>query len=556
MVNGSYSKNVIDIEARLAVKGAKEFEKQLGKTSDVARSIANDNIDNSRRQGEALANLEARTETYNKLGEEFNTNQAETAKLLGAAGFKVGETGDIIDKAGAKVDDYTTGMRENVDVLSKFQMENLGVMFAGMALDRAMTNLNATSREWLGIGELTSTMMGITMLSANMDLLEFGVLPLFDALTNLPPAAQKAIGLVSIALEGLGGMMFMGGQLMLGLDSTATLLSKIAGVSPNIIFTEKGLGALGTKLSGTMDKIKKLGKLAGAGILISIALKDLDEGKVAAVVGDAFLAAGLLKSGKGKGVLFTIGVALKIAGDEDAQATVARTMIKIADIVANTLDWISDSWNAVWDADREIDWTFGGFSDTYRREAEKMVQEGEITSNKMTSAFSGMTANARGYEEEIQKITDRYEEGGEKWVEAIENTNDKYVILLDYLKDTNIELQTQIDLQGKIKGMTTSTGYSPSEMLDRSGSLRGDSSSKSFKLKSSSTSSSEGFGSFVSSALKFRFNPLSATAGKIREIVFSPTYNVNVSDKREFETMIRENNTKQVNELGRMSSFK
>ena len=128
---------------------------------------------------------------------------------------------------------------------SRFKMEYLGIMFAGMALDRAMTSLNATSREWLGIGELTSTMMGITMLSANMDLLEFGVLPLFDALTNMPGPAQKAVGYLSIALEGLGMALMVGGQLMLGLYSMQGVWPKAFAAIGGVTGALKGLAGIG-----------------------------------------------------------------------------------------------------------------------------------------------------------------------------------------------------------------------------------------------------------------------------------------------------------------------
>ncbi len=211
----------------------------------------------------------------------------------------------------------------------KFQMENLGVMFAGMALNRTMSTLNATSREWLGIGELTSTMMGITMLDANMDLLQFGILPLFDALINLPPAAQRAIGLTAIALEGLSGVMMVGGQLMLGLDSTATLLAKIAGVRPEIIFSSKGLSALKTNLAPVMKNLGTAAKYAAAGILIGIAIKDFNEGQFVAALGDTLAAVGIVVGGPGGIALMSVGVVLKLVGDEDFLVSVLKTLYKI-----------------------------------------------------------------------------------------------------------------------------------------------------------------------------------------------------------------------------------
>ena len=239
---GSYSKKVIEIEAKYAVSGAEEFERTLRGTSNVAKDIMSTNIDNGRRdakiknkQTKELSNLEKRTETYNKIGKKFNINQAQTDKLLSSSGFKMKKSGEITDKAGNIVEDYDSGLKNNLRTLGKFEMGYLGVMFSGMALNRTMSGLNATSREWLGIGELTSTMMGITMLSANMDLLEFGILPLFDALTTLPEGAQKAIGISAIALEGLGGVLMTGGQLMLGLGAFKSLYPLAFGLFAGIV---------------------------------------------------------------------------------------------------------------------------------------------------------------------------------------------------------------------------------------------------------------------------------------------------------------------------------
>ena len=150
--------------------------------------------------------------------------------------------------------------------MQKFQMEQLGVMFAGMALNRSMANLNSTSREWLGIGDLMSTMMGVTMLESNLLLLENGVLPLFDALTNLPEPAQKAIGLTSFALEGLGATMMVGGQLALGLSSTLTVLEK--------------MGGAGGAAAGAATALKKLAgiSIVGVGVSLGIASIMADDG--------------------------------------------------------------------------------------------------------------------------------------------------------------------------------------------------------------------------------------------------------------------------------------
>jgi len=185
----------------------------------------------------------------------------------------------------------------------KFKMEYLGVMFAGMALNRAMVNLNATSREWLGIGELTSTMMGITMLGANTDLLVFGVLPLFDALINLPPKAQKSIGYTTFALEGLGDVLLVGGQLALGAYSLLLML--------------QNMGGPGGAVAGLVKSLKFLGGtfLIGTSIILAISA---------------------ITSEGGKSVLYTIGAALS-AGLAAAWFTTGPVGIIVGGIVLTAL---------------------------------------------------------------------------------------------------------------------------------------------------------------------------------------------------------------------------
>lgn len=98
----------------------------------------------------------------------------------------------------------------------RFKMHYLGIMFGGMALNRAMSNLTATSKEWVGIGELMSTTMGVVMLPATLALLDVAVLPLMDALLGMPEWVQTTVGITVLGLEGLGAIAMTAGQLMLG----------------------------------------------------------------------------------------------------------------------------------------------------------------------------------------------------------------------------------------------------------------------------------------------------------------------------------------------------
>ncbi|RLE58139.1 MAG: hypothetical protein DRJ35_08470, partial [Thermoprotei archaeon] len=160
-------------------------------------------------------NMEQFNKKTGKMG-VISTKTSKTVKDLGNGYEKIRITTKKTNAEGRK----QVAVQESIaKTHQKFNMNALGVMFAGMAMQRTFSNLNKTAREWVGMNELMGTAMGVVMLPATMDLLEFGVLPLFDALTSLPEPAQKAIGYTSLALEGLGGVIMTGGQLMLGLGA-------------------------------------------------------------------------------------------------------------------------------------------------------------------------------------------------------------------------------------------------------------------------------------------------------------------------------------------------
>ena len=292
----------------------------------------------------------------------------------------IGKTTTSLDNQKVSTKEYNKSVRDGKKNLIGFQAEQLGVMFAGMALNRAMANLSATSREWVGISDLMSTAMGIVLLPTTMDLLNFGVIPLFDALTDLPEPAKKAIGLLALSLEGLGAIMFTGGQLALGLNSTHDVLAKLAGVSPSLIFTEKGLSALKTKLGGTIKQIKRLGKIAGVGIALSIAVNDLEEGNLTAAIGAATLGVGIAT---GNPYLIGVGVVLKIAGEPEFLAEFLVFGLKIIDIAVSLAE---DIVEAIWSAVSRTKPQFK-FLDSFGEEMLKSIESADFKSGSVRTVF-------------------------------------------------------------------------------------------------------------------------------------------------------------------------
>jgi len=162
------------------------------------------------------------------------------------------------NKAGEK---ETTINTELLAQGPKFQMHFLGIMFGGMALNRAMSNLTATSKEWVGIGELMSTTMGVVMLPATLELLDQAVLPLMEALLGMPEFVQTIVGVTVLGLEGLGKIAEVGGQIALGAAAFRYQFPAMA------TFIKKNL---------TSALAKSVGKGIGISIALIVAWESID----------------------------------------------------------------------------------------------------------------------------------------------------------------------------------------------------------------------------------------------------------------------------------------
>lgn len=456
-------------------------------------------------------NIEQTTTTIEKLGRGLNKTTTSATKF---------------DDRGRGVTTTTERMTRGFE---RFNMEQLGVMFGGMALNRAMNTLNATSREWLGIGELTSTMMGITMLDANIDLLEYGVLPLFDALTNLPPEAQKAIGYLSMGLEALGMTMMVGGQLMLGLDSTVTLLQKL------------GDGSAVAGLSTVSNKLKEMGRYAAIGVTLYMAGKDLAEGEITAAIGDVMMASGFYWK---NGWLLGAGILLKITGDADAQAALAKVMILLADTIYRFGEWTSDTLKKAltlnWD---EVDTTFfSDFMSVYKETAEELNAEGKLHSDYLQNAFSGMGESAISYKKKLDEISNTYEEDSPEWISSVEDLTDEYENLISFI-DKAITRTTELSKAYE------DPDYSIGKMIDEKFSGGGDES----RLGQDLTPFAVG-GTVRNTGAYYLHEgeKVIPKTGTNSGINVTATYHVNVSDKREFETMLRKNNQQLTSEVRRI----
>jgi len=164
----------------------------------------------------------------------------------------------VFDKTGETVDALTGNLVTNKEATrrlsvanQRFHMELLSVMFAGMALQRAMMGLLAPSRKMTGETELWGNALAIFFLPYARDSLNWAIAfqkIMFDLNKTTGGLAGRAAGWGAAFLETAGGIMMMVGQLGLainGLDilyKKSNAFRKVADIA--LTFTRKGWGLI------------------------------------------------------------------------------------------------------------------------------------------------------------------------------------------------------------------------------------------------------------------------------------------------------------------------
>jgi len=469
----------------------------------------------------------------NKWTKKLGLTQAELKNVMGVSGVQFNKFGKAVDLAQNPVKNMEGTLRSGIPAIRRFNMNALGVMFAGMAINRAFGSLNATAREWVGMNELMADMMGIVTLPATLDLLEFGVLPLFDALTNLPESAQYAIGLVTYALQGLGIMMMTTGQFMLGLTSSINLLEKIGG----------GAGAL-AGLSVIMSKLGKIGKwifkYGGTAISLYFAVQDLMEGEVTAAIGMATLGVGIYT---GNPYLIGIGLALKFTGDADFQKSFFKVIVSMADKVFALGEWITDTLKKAFTLRwGDIDMTFiANMKDSSGEAFDEMMMDGKISSDTLSKNWIGPIISSNNYLDKLDEISDKYVENTPKWTSAVEELQDEYKTLIDYQDEMIANFNKNQDIFKKMGGAQKSifgVDYYENPFVS--------------KFVNDAVISPSGNVISTSPDDYLIATKTPESLGGNRDVVMQVTYNVSVSDKKEMESMLRKNNDNLKNEIRRI----
>ena len=248
MITGGKTRQDIDIHLNL-------FEKNFGKKMQNVASNLNNNLSQiqktSKNFGISTESLEKYQRMFNfsltKTGKSLRENQGNLIlnsnslnKYVGEhAGFgkvmrmnqeqfrKFNESGVKINRVGGRMANW---LRKSTHGMRGFKMEMLGVMFFGMSLVRVFNGLIKTSLDWFGITEIMSTALGILFLPVAELVLEWA-LAFLEWVGNLTDRQKKLIGMFVLLGLALGGILMVFGTLALGIGSVimafGSLLSPI-----------------------------------------------------------------------------------------------------------------------------------------------------------------------------------------------------------------------------------------------------------------------------------------------------------------------------------------
>jgi hypothetical protein len=224
-----------------------------------------------------------------------------------------------------------TGKVEKVTVsattgLKKFKFEALGVMFAGMAISRTMSNLFQPAMEAAGVFDIINTTLELLLLPATMALID-PLLGLMDSFDSLTETEKEAVGFSLLAAWGFGEILNVIGQTSLAVSSLKMMfgnLDKVLEKGIDIVFKKFGFditsSELGSKIGGFLGSgIGKAGLfVAGTGLIVHSYLAfqgaqgDI-KGQILALaegtLGAAFIGGSLGLRGGGL-ALFSVGAAL------------------------------------------------------------------------------------------------------------------------------------------------------------------------------------------------------------------------------------------------------
>lgn len=195
-------------------------------------------------------------------------------------GFALGENMEMFKKTSPHLKEFGnrgaqvgSRLRTMTHGARGFRMEMLGIMFFGMAINRAFGSLIRTSKEWMGVTEVLTTTLGILFLPLAETLLNWA-LKFMEIVGGLSERQKKWIGIIVLVGMALAGIIFLVGTFALGIGSLIQAFALFGGAATSVVTVASAIGSVLLVLGGLILIVKGVydifkGKFEGIGLIIT-----------------------------------------------------------------------------------------------------------------------------------------------------------------------------------------------------------------------------------------------------------------------------------------------
>lgn len=221
-----------------------------GELSKKFSSYSRSMVAKAMQQEKAMRSLANKNQFLSTWSERLGVNTARVSQIMDQAGIKFDEVGNAVDLTGKPVKDLNKVMRLGEITTRRFNMTLLSTMFAGMALQRSMSRLLQPAAEATGLFDVFSDILITTF----MPIMEV-ITPIFERLADWMDSwgegTKKVVGAIVLLGFGLGMILALSGQLGLawgGLSAQiGTLIILLQGLTASYATSGTAAIVAGTK---------------------------------------------------------------------------------------------------------------------------------------------------------------------------------------------------------------------------------------------------------------------------------------------------------------------
>jgi hypothetical protein len=545
-----------------------------------------------------------------KTGERLGLSTRRINKAMYDSNLTLGKSGrfyDTVTKKSIKQNDAFLRLNKSS---RRFKMEYLSLLFAGMAIERIFGGILRTQFELWGLTEGFSATLAILMIPV-METLSDILWPILQWFMDMPESMKKVFGWFVVIGFILGLVTFSvastvlalaGLQMILGTKGIISTLTKFGGIVFKVSLVLAGLGLIAY---GITEIVKNWGKstnavIKGVGItLIGIGVILVAFATWWALLPLAVGAAVFLIAkywDKLPGWLQKTFIMIYV-GAEALMKTLYNTMINpVVAFVKIMMKIMKGDFRGAWeiakDAVLRLDDPFRNIKSRYdelvkKSEEYTLSQKEDITSTVNTTTQSASMIDSvmknslfkvdSYFEDTSQTALNVSTEIEDNWTSMALNNVSTAVGMAEGINKSLDAIYPEVITIHRIVEEKESGGRSSSTKTSSTSSKKGllETVTETFKSVSKAASMTVNEMMAQQSLLpKYRFQsggvvpgspsqaiPILAHGGERitpknetmkGEIIFSPVYNINVADKSDFERLIKNNNTRMVEDLRRL----